>query len=114
MKAVIYHNARCSKSRQACSYLAEKGVEAQVIKYLENPPSVTELRELLSTAGVTPHEAIRTNEAEYSELGLSPDTPAEELLAAMVAHPRLIQRPIVVTDKGVVIARPTELIDRIL
>lgn len=114
MKAVIYHNARCSKSRQACSYLAEKGVEANVVKYLDTPPTVAELRDLLSRAGLRPHDAIRTNEAEYASLGLSPETPDDELLEAMVAHPKLIQRPIVVTDKGVVIARPTELIDSIL
>ena len=64
--------------------------------------------------GITVHDAVRTREAEYSELGLSPDTPDEELLAAMVAHPRLIERPFVVTDKGVRIARPTEAIDDIL
>lgn len=114
MKPVIYHNARCSKSRQACTYLTEKGVEFQVIKYLETPPTVAELRDLLKRAGISPHDAIRTNEAEYKDLGLSPTTPDDELLAAMVAHPRLIQRPIVVTDNGVVIARPTELIDDIL
>lgn len=114
MKAVIYHNARCSKSRQACAYLEEKGVEASVVKYLDTPPTVAELRSLLARAGLRPHDAIRTNEADYKELGLSADTPDEDLLAAMASHPKLIQRPIVVTDKGVVIARPTELIDTIL
>ena len=68
----------------------------------------------VDAAGITVHDAVRTREAEYSELGLSPDTPDEELLAAMVAHPRLIERPFVVTDKGVRIARPTEAIDDIL
>lgn len=114
MKAVIYHNARCSKSRQACAYLEEKGAHASVVKYLETPPTVAELASLLERAGLSPHEAIRTNESEYKELGFSATTPPAELLEAMVAHPRLIQRPIVVTDKGVVIARPTELIDTIL
>lgn len=114
MKATIYHNARCSKSREACAFLADRGVDVEVIKYLDSPPNVATLKSLLDRAGLSPHEAIRTNESEYKELGLSPQTSDDELLAAMVAHPRLIQRPIVVTDKGVVIARPTEKISEIL
>lgn len=114
MKATVYHNARCSKSRAACTYLADKGIDVEVIKYLDTPPTVKTLRDLLRTANTPVHDAIRTNEAEYRDLGLSPETPEDELLAAMVVHPRLIQRPIVVTDKGVVIARPTELIDDII
>lgn len=110
----IYHNPRCSKSRQALERLREKGIEPDIIRYLDTPPSVDKLRELIDAAGLTVHEAIRTKEAEYQELGLSPDTPDEKLLAAMVSHPRLIERPFVVTDKGVRIARPTEAIDEIL
>ncbi|MCS5478867.1 arsenate reductase (glutaredoxin) [Corynebacterium sp. YIM 101645] len=110
----IYHNPRCSKSRQALEKLREKGVEPEIIRYLDTPPSVEKLRELVDAAGITVHDAIRTKEAEYTELGLSPETPDEELLAAMVAHPRLIERPFVVTDKGVRIARPTEAIEEIL
>ena len=110
----IYHNPRCSKSRQALDRLREKGIEPEIIRYLDTPPSVEKLRELVDAAGITVHDAIRTKEAEYKELGLSPDMPDEELLAAMVAHPRLIERPFVVTDKGARIARPTEAIDEIL
>lgn len=110
----IYHNPRCSKSRQALEYLRERKVEPEIIKYLDTPPDIEKLTELLAAAGLSPHEAIRVREAEYKELGLSPNTPDDELLAAMVEHPRLIERPIVVTDKGVRIARPTELIDEIL
>lgn len=110
----IYHNPRCSKSRQALEKLREKGIEPEIIRYLDTPPSVEKLRELVDAAGITVHDAIRTKEAEYKELGLSPETPDEELLAAMVAHPRLIERPFVVTDKGVRIARPTEAIEEIL
>ncbi|QGU04253.1 arsenate reductase (glutaredoxin) [Corynebacterium comes] len=110
----IYHNPRCSKSRQALERLRDKGIEPDIIRYLDAPPSVEKLRELVDAAGITVHDAIRTKEAEYKQLGLSPDTPDEELLAAMVAHPRLIERPFVVTAKGVRIARPTEAIDEIL
>lgn len=110
----IYHNPRCSKSRQALELLREKGIEPEIIRYLDTPPSVEKLRELVDAAGITVHDAIRTKEPEYRELNLSPDTPDEELLAVMVTHPRLIERPFVVTDKGVRIARPTEAIDEIL
>ncbi|MBX8994611.1 arsenate reductase (glutaredoxin) [Corynebacterium testudinoris] len=112
--ATIFHNPRCSKSRQALAYLRERGVEPEVVSYLDAPPSVDKLTELLDAAGLSPHDAIRVREAEYRELGLSQDSPDGELLAAMVAHPRLIERPIVVTEKGVRIARPTEILDEIL
>lgn len=110
----IYHNPRCSKSRQALEYLRERNIEPEIIRYLDEPPSVEKLRELIDAAGLAVHDAVRTREAEYRDLGLSPETPDDELLAAMVAHPRLIERPFVVTDMGVRIARPTEAIDEIL
>ena len=110
----IYHNPRCSKSRQALERLRDRGIEPEIIRYLDDPPTAEKLRELVDAAGISVHDAIRTRETEYRELGLSPDTPEEELLAAMVRHPRLIERPFVVTEKGVRIARPTEAIDEIL
>lgn len=110
----IYHNPRCSKSRQALERLRDRGIEPEIIRYLDAPPSVEKLRELIAAAGIAVHDAVRTKEAEYRELGLSPATPDDELLAAMAAHPRLIERPFVVTEKGVRIARPTEAIDEIL
>ena len=110
----IYHNPRCSKSRQALEHLRERGIEPQIVRYLEDTPDVDTLRGLIDAAGLSVHDAIRTREAEYRELGLTPDTPEDELLAAMVAHPRLIERPFVVTPKGVRIARPTEAIDEII
>lgn len=111
---VIYHNPRCSKSREALAILRERGHEPKIIKYLDTPPTVEELRDLLQRAGLRPHEAIRTREQPYTDLGLSPDTDDDQLIAAMVAHPKLIERPIIVTDKGAVIPRPMKLIDGIL
>ncbi|MDO5668664.1 MAG: arsenate reductase (glutaredoxin) [Corynebacterium sp.] len=114
MNVTIYHNPRCSKSRQALAYLRERDLEPEIIRYLDDTPDVDKLKELIDAAGVTAHDAIRTREAEYAELGLSPETPEAELLAAMAQHPRLIERPFVVTDRGVRIARPTEAIDDII
>lgn len=113
--ATIYHNPRCSTSRKGKAYLEERGITPTVIRYLDEVPSAAELKQLYDRAGISVHDGIRTREAAYKELDLSPDdTPEDELLAAMVANPRLIERPIVVTDKGVRIARPTEAIDDIL
>lgn len=112
--AKIYHNPRCSTSRKGKAYLEERGIDPTVIKYLDEVPSAAELKQLYDRAGMSVHDGIRTKEASYRELGLSPDTPEDELLAAMVANPKLIERPIVATDKGVRIARPTEAIDEIL
>ncbi|USX44796.1 arsenate reductase (glutaredoxin) [Dietzia kunjamensis] len=112
-RATIYHNPRCSKSRQALELLRERGVEPTVIKYLDTPPDVEQLRTLISDAGLTVREAVRVKEAEFTELGLI-DASDDDLLAAMVAHPRLIERPFVVTDKGTRLARPTSAVEEIL
>lgn len=112
--STIYHNPQCSTSRNALAIMRERGEEPEVIKYLDTPPSKDTLAELIDTAGLTVHEAIRTREQQYKDLGLSKDTPDDELLEAMVNHPRLIQRPIVVTDKGVRIPRPMDLLNEIL
>ena len=114
MTVTIYHNPRCSKSRQALEYLRGRDIEPEIVKYLDTPPTAERLKELLDAAGLAVHDAVRTREKEYTDLGLSPGTPEDELLAAMVAHPRLIERPIVVTDTGVRIARPTEILDEIV
>lgn len=112
--ATIYHNPRCSTSRKGKAHLEELGISPTVIKYLDDVPSAAELRELYDRAGISVHDGIRTREAAYKELELSPDTPEDELLQAMVDNPKLIERPIVVTEEGVRIARPTEKIDEIL
>ncbi|MCT1515184.1 arsenate reductase (glutaredoxin) [Dietzia cercidiphylli] len=112
-RATIYHNPRCSKSRQALDLLRGRGVEPTVVKYLDTPPTVPELRTLISDAGLTVRQAVRVKEAEFTELGLL-EASDEELLEAMVAHPRLIERPFVVTGKGTRLARPTSAVEEIL
>src|SRR5690606_29588774 len=89
------------------------GVEPTVIKYLDTPPDVEQLRTLISDAGLTVREAVRVKEAEFTELGLI-DASDDDLLAAMVAHPRLIERPFVGTDQGTRLARPTAAVEAIL
>lgn len=111
--ARIYHNPRCSKSRQALELLREHGIEPTVVKYLETPPTVDELRTLIADAGLTVRQAVRVKEAEFTELGLL-EASDEQLLEAMVAHPRLIERPFVVTAKGTRMARPTGPVEEIL
>lgn len=113
MDATIYHNPRCSTSRKALERLREGGIEPTVVKYLTDTPTRAELATLISDAGLTVREAVRTREAEYADLGLA-DASDDELLDAMAAHPKLIQRPFVVTDKGTRMARPLENLDEIL
>lgn len=103
----IYHNPRCSKSRQTLALLEERGLEPQVIPYLEQPPDAATLRLLLDKLGLAAGELVRRKEAPYRELGLA-DASDEQLIAAMVEHPVLIERPIVVTDKGAALGRPPE------
>jgi len=111
--ATIYHNPRCSTSRNTLALLKENGIEPTVIKYLETPPSADELRALLDAAGLTPSQAIRKKESLYKELDLA-EASEDELLAAMVENPILIERPLVVTDKGTVLARPVDKVREIL
>lgn len=113
MDATIYHNPRCTKSRQALARLEEAGATVTVVKYLDRVPSKAELTKLIADAGLTVRQAVRTREAEYKELGLA-DASDDALLDAMVAHPKLIERPFVVTAKGTRMARPTEAVDEIL
>jgi arsenate reductase len=105
----IYHNPRCSKSRQTLELLRARGIEPQVIHYLDTPPDAATLERLLQLLGLEPRELMRRKEAEYAELGL--DDPAltrEQLIAAMAAHPRLIERPIVVAGGKAALGRPPE------
>lgn len=111
----IYHNPRCSKSRQTLALLQEKGIEPRVIEYLKTPPDATELDELLTLLKLEPRDFMRKNETAYKENNL--DDPAlsrADLIDAMVKNPILIQRPIVFADGKIAIGRPPELVLDIL
>lgn len=111
----IYHNNRCSKSRATLALLQERADDVEVINYLDTPPTATELVDLLKQLGMTARQLLRTGEAEYTERGLdSPSLDDRSLIAAMVAHPRLIERPIVVANGKAVIGRPPESVLAIL
>ncbi|TBR39583.1 MULTISPECIES: arsenate reductase (glutaredoxin) [Dyella] len=111
----IYHNARCSKSRATLALLEERGCVCDVVNYLETPPSIEELTQLLTQLGMTPRELIRKGEAEYAELGLDDPTLSDTLLiTAMAEHPHLIERPIVVSNGKAAIGRPPEAVLSIL
>ena len=103
----IYHNPNCSNSRGALELIRAAGITPTVIEYLETPPSRAELADLLRRAGLTPREAIRTKETLYRELNLAA-ADDDAMLDAMIAHPVLIERPLVVTAKGVRLCRPPE------
>lgn len=105
----LYHNPRCSKSRGTLELLKERGIQPRVIAYLDTPPDADELRELLRMLALPARALLRTGEDEYTALGLAdPSLPEAALIAAMVAHPRLIERPIFVHHGRAVIGRPPE------
>lgn len=107
----IYHNHRCSKSRAALALLQQHGVEVEVIHYLDTPPSAAELTELLRQLGLRPRDLLRHGEAEYKSLGLDdPSLGDDALIAAMVTHPKLIERPIVTAHGKAVVGRPAEAV----
>lgn len=109
----IWHNPRCSKSRQAKGLLEELGADAEVREYLKEPPTRSELEALLAALGLEdPRAIVRTGEDAYTQLGLA-DATADELLDAVVEHPILLQRPIVVRDGHAVIGRPPEDLHRL-
>ncbi|MEO9330488.1 arsenate reductase (glutaredoxin) [Gordonia aurantiaca] len=113
MDATIYHNPKCSTSRKALQALRDAGIETTVVKYLDEPYTRDQLVQLFTDAGLTPSQAVRKREALYKELGLD-SASDDEILDAMVAHPILVERPIVVTAKGTRIPRPFEKLDEIL
>ncbi len=105
----IYHNPRCSKSRQTLALLEENGISPTIVEYLNEPPDTATLERLLELLGLTPRELMRTKESIYAELNLDdPDLTDAELVAAMQANPILIERPIVVQGDRAVIGRPPE------
>ena len=115
MDITIFHNARCGTSRTTLETIRAAGVEPRVVDYLAQPPSRDELEAMIARAGLNVRDAVRSKEALFAELGLdAPATTDDALLDAMVAHPILINRPFVVTPKGVRLCRPSELVREIL
>ena len=115
MKATIYHNPRCTKSRETLALLQSKGIEPEVIEYLKTPPTAAELDSILKTLGKEPREAMRRQEPPYKALAL--DNPAlgrAQLIEAMVENPVLIERPIVLANGKARIGRPPEAVLEIL
>jgi arsenate reductase len=104
----IFHNPRCSKSRATLALLQENGVEPEIVLYLEQPLSASKLQDLLSKLDMTAGQLVRRGEDDYKAAGLSAQAGDEAILAAMVAHPKLIERPIVVTGDRAVLGRPPE------
>jgi len=107
-KITIWHNPRCSKSRQALSLVEENGCEKEIIKYLEDTPSKSELKTILAMLGMSARELMRIKEDIYKELDLKNEHDEEKLIAAMANNPRLLERPIVIQNDKAVIARPPE------
>lgn len=115
MTVTIYHNPRCSKSRQTLALLEEKGVAPEVVLYLENPPSKATLKELVKKLGLSSaREMMRAKEAPYTELSLKNATAETALIDAMAENPILIERPIVVNGDKAAIGRPPESVLEIL
>jgi arsenate reductase len=115
MKATIFHNPMCGTSRKTLDILRDAGCDVWIHEYLKNPPSRDELVRLYNRAGITPREGLRAKEALAEELGLNrPDVTDDEVLDAMVAHPILIERPIVETANGVRLCRPQDMVREIL
>ena len=115
MSVTIYHNPRCSKSRQALQLLRERDVEPEIFEYLKTPPDAATLSQVLDMLGMEPRELMRKKEKEYKAQGLdNPELSREQLIAAMVEHPRLIERPIVIKDGQAALGRPPEQVLDIL
>ena len=115
MSAKIYHNARCSKSRATVAILEQNDVDFEVVNYLVNPPSESELKSIIEDLGINARELLRKGEAKFKELGLSDQSLSEDqLIKSMLEFPILIERPIVRTEKGIAIGRPPENVNSIL
>jgi arsenate reductase len=111
----IFHNPRCSKSRATLTLLQEQGIEPEIVLYLESPPDAGELRIILDKLGMSPRELMRTGEAEFRQQGLDDESLTDdELITAMVANPKLIQRPIVLAGGRAAMGRPPESVLDIL
>ena len=114
MSVTIYHNPRCSKSRATLALLNERGITPEIIEYLQTPPSEVELDRILTMLGKSPAELMRRGEDEYKAYIAGKDLDRAEAIALMVAHPKLIERPIVVHGDKAAIGRPPEAVLDIL
>ncbi|OOZ38470.1 arsenate reductase (glutaredoxin) [Solemya elarraichensis gill symbiont] len=115
MTVEIFHNPRCSKSRQTLELLNDKGVAPEITEYLKTPPDREQLQQILSMLGLEPRQLIRTKEKEYKEQGLDDDSLSDEqLIDAMIATPKLIERPIVISNGKAAIGRPPETVLEII
>ena len=109
MSVTIYHNPRCSKSRATLQLLSEQNIEPDIVEYLKTPPDAQTLDNLLQKLDMEPRDLMRKNEAEYRENGLDDESLSRsQLIQAMIDHPKLIERPIVVANNKVAIGRPPE------
>lgn len=114
-EVTILHNPRCTKSRATLALLTDRGIQPRVIDYLNEPPAFEELKTILGLLGISAREFMRKEENEYRELGLDAENLSErDLISAMQAHPRLIQRPVVLANGKAAVGRPPENILDIL
>ncbi|GGM05571.1 arsenate reductase (glutaredoxin) [Pseudomonas asuensis] len=114
-ESILFHNPRCSKSRSALELLQEKKLDLHVVRYLETPPTPTELKDILRKLNIPTRQLLRTGEEEYKALGLADEGLSEErLIEAMTTHPKLIERPILIVGDKAVIGRPPEKVLEIL
>jgi arsenate reductase (glutaredoxin) len=115
MAVTIYHNSRCSKSRQTLALIQARGIQPRVVEYLKTPPDRATILALLRKLGIPPRDLLRRNEPEFASLGLDgADVSDDALIDAMAAHPNLIERPIVVVDRRARIGRPPEAVLELL
>jgi arsenate reductase (glutaredoxin) len=115
MTITIYHNPACGTSRNTLAMIRQSGAEPRIVEYLKTPPARQELERLIRAMGISPRDLLREKGTPYKELGLDdPKWSDEELIGFMLAHPILINRPIVVTERGVKLCRPSEAVLDIL
>lgn len=111
----IYHNPRCSKSRQTLALIEEAGIQPEVVLYLETPPTEQELKAIIQKLGITPRELLRKGEDAYKSLNLADQEKTDaQLIAAMASNPKLIERPIVIKGEQAVLGRPPENVNALI
>lgn len=114
MTGILWHNPRCSTSRAALALLAGRGVSPEIRLYLDDPPAADEIARVIALTGRPAIDLVRQKEPEFRALGLSPDSDAQALVAAMAAHPRLIERPVFINGDRAALGRPPEAVLKIL